>query len=599
MHDFHFLQDLVIISALAVVVVLIFQKIKLPPVIGLIVTGIMVGNTGLKIVSDVTLISTLAELGVVLLLFAIGLEFSVEDFKKLKNIVLFGGAFQVILTVIGIGILAFWLLPLFGVESNWRTSVFLGMALALSSTAICLKLLDDRGELNQPHGKIALGILIFQDIAVVPMMIGINLLNPSSETSFTGLMKELGLLVVFAIAIIGGFRFFMPYFAKIVSALHAKEIAVLGALLLCFGSAYLTSLAGLSLALGAFIAGVIISSTDESHQISETLTPFRDALTSIFFVSVGLLLDIKVINLPLYVVLSLVVLIINATLATTVGVLLGFPLRIALIAGIALAQVGEFSFVLAELGLKNEVINPEIFQGTLAVIVITMIVTPALIAVAPRVAERLAPALEFIPLRKDGSHPEADKIASLQYDEFAPNQDAAEIKPHVVVVGYGESGRNISAVLMATNVRHVVLEKSRKQVETARKEGFKNIFIGEAKDIQRLSQLGADKADAIAICISGLKESAECISAIRELNPNSFIIVRTRQMSDVPLLYKAGASSVITEKFESSIQIFSLLLKQFDISAITILEQQEILRREFFKVIPDEKQAEEKTQQTS
>ncbi|MCS7211842.1 MAG: cation:proton antiporter [Chloroherpetonaceae bacterium] len=587
MHDFEFLRELVIISAAALVIVLIFQRLKIPSVIGLIVTGILLGQSGLKVIEDVSLISTLAELGVILLLFAIGLEFSIEELRRLSRIVVFGGLFQVLLTGVIVGSLAYWLLSTIGVQMSWQAAALIGMSLAVSSTAICLKLLSDRNELFLPHGKIALGILIFQDIAIVPMMIGVSFLSPYSEQSFEKILRELGLLVLFSLGIVGAFRLVMPRLTRLLASINAKEVLVLGALLLCFGSAYLTSLAGLSLALGAFIAGVIISSTDESHAIAEAIEPMRDALTSLFFVSVGLLLNVELSELPLYLLLAAAVLIVNAALATLVGLALGYSLQVSMMAGMVLAQVGEFSFVLAKIGKVEGIISNEVYQGMLAVIVVTMIVTPALIALAPRVAERLAPSLEFIPLHADGTHPEADRLLQAQ-----PQSETEVLNPHVVIIGYGENGRNIASVLQATNVRHTILDNDKDNVERAKQAGLNNIFYGEATSRQALTRAGVRVAQAVVIGISDYSDVGKVIKTVRELNPKAFVIVRTRSLANVPKLYAAGASEVVTEKFETSIQIFTLLLRQFDLPSEVIMEQQEIIRRECCKIFTEQQTAE-------
>lgn len=333
------------------------------------------------------------------------------------------------------------------------------------------------------------------------------------------------------------------------------------------------------MALGAFIAGVIISSTDESHTIAEAIEPIRDALTSLFFVSVGLLLNVELEQLPLYLLLAVAVLVVNAALATVVGIALGYSARVSMMAGIVLAQVGEFSFVLAKMGKLEGIISSEVYQGMLAVIVVTIIVTPALIAMAPRVAERLAPALEFIPLHEDGSHPEADRLQKGQlYAEIE------QFNPHVVIIGYGENGHNIANVLTATNVRHSVIDNDKFVVEAARREGKSYVFYGDATAKHILMQAGVHVAQSVVIGISEAAAVEKCIKLVRELNPKAFVIVRARSLNDVPRLYRAGASEVVIEKFETAIQIFSMLLHRFDIPPEVIMEQQEIIRRECCKI---------------
>ncbi|MEI6847502.1 MAG: cation:proton antiporter [Chlorobiaceae bacterium] len=575
MHDFDFLGELVLIGALAVAIILVFQRLKIPPVIGLIFTGILIGPSGIGAVYDEKLIATLAELGVILLLFTIGLEFSLDELKKLRKIVLVGGVVQILVTGLVISVLAYWFMFAIGDGITTSAAIFLGFTFSVSSTAICLKILTDRQELGLPHGRIALGILIFQDIAVVPLMIGINFLNPSVAPSFGMLFQKIGFVVLFGIAIFTGFRILMPKMVRLIASLQAREVLVIGALVICFGAAYLTSLVGLSLALGSFVAGMVIASTDESHQISITIDPFREAFTSIFFISVGLLLDIKVINLLFFVAIALGVLLVKGLLVSGVSLFLGNSLRVSMMAGMALAQIGEFSFVLAEAGLKNNVIDHEIFQSMLAIIVVTMTVTPAMIAFAPKFADQVVPALGFIPL--------ASKEPSLAYMRPPDSTIICAGEIHAAIIGFGVNGQNVAAVLHATNISYSVLEIDRAIVKVMRKKG-EPIFYGDCTEKKALLRAGIDHARAVVLGISDATAIRQSIALIREINKKAFIIVRARTFDDVAELYSEGADVVVTEKFETSIQIFSQLLNHFTVDPELILAQQEIIRRECEKI---------------
>ena len=575
MHEVDFLGELVLIGALAVAIILIFQQLKIPPVIGLIFTGILLGPSGIGAVYDQKMISTLAELGVVLLLFTIGLEFSLDDLKKLKKIVLVGGIVQILVTGLTISFLSWWLMFAIGRGITVSSASFIGFTFSVSSTAICLKILADRDELSLPHGRIALGILIFQDIAVVPLMIGINLLSPDSVSSFEVVSKKIGIIVLFSAAIVIGFRLLMPKMVHLIASLHAREVLVIGALVICFGAAYLTSLAGLSLALGSFVAGMVIASTDESHQISVTIDPFREAFSSIFFISVGLLLDVKMINLPLFVSIALVVLFVKGLLVAGISLFLGNSMRVSMMAGMALAQIGEFSFVLAESGLKNNIINHELFQAMLAISVVTMIVTPAMIAFAPKFADQVAPVLGFIPLVSR----ESPSVAVRPQDSTIIC--AGEI--HAAIIGFGINGQNVASVLHATNISYSVLEIDREMVKVMRRKG-EPIYYGDCTEKKALLRAGIDHARAVVLGISDTTAIRKSIAMIREINKKAFIIVRARTLDNVAALYKAGADVVVTEKFETSIQIFSQLLNHFTVDPELILEQQEIIRRECEKI---------------
>ncbi len=573
MHNFEFLGELILIGSLAIAIILIFQKFRIPSVIGLIVTGIILGPSGFQIIQDNELITVLAELGVVLLLFTIGLEFSLEELNRLKKIVVFGGIAQMALTMIVISLFTLFVVNIFMGSQllSVREAVFLGFAFSVSSTAICLKILAEREELDLQYGKVTLGILIFQDIAIVPLMIAVNFLSPEKDTAIENVLLELGVLVVFGILIFSGFRIFMPKVVELISSLHAKEVLVLGALVLCFGSAYLASMIGLSLALGAFVAGMIIASTDDSHKIARTIEPFREALTSIFFISVGLLLNVEVIDLPLFITIAVGVLLVKGAIVTIVTFVLGYSFRVSIMAGMALAQIGEFSFILSETAFHNKVIDEPLFQSMLVIIVVTMIITPAMIAYAPHVAEKMAPAMRFIPL------------PSKHLFQFTPPEtDQTIIHPgeiHAAIIGYGVIGQNISSVLKATNISHNILEIDR---EVVRKKSLAGepIFYGDSTDVKALKRTNVDHARAVVLAINDSAAIQESIQAIRKVNKNAYIIVRTRSLEDIDQHYKSGADVVVTEKFETSIQIFSILLQHFSIEPELILEQQESIRRD-------------------
>ncbi len=583
MHHFEFLGELILIGSLAIGIILIFQKFKIPPVIGLIVTGIILGPSGFHIVRDSELITILAELGVVLLLFTIGLEFSLAELNRLKKIVVFGGTAQMIVTMIVISLFTYFVANIFMSSSMFtiRESIFLGFAFSVSSTAICLKILTDREELELQYGKVTLGILIFQDIAIVPLMIAVNFLSPVKDTALDNVLLELGFIILFGLLIFSSFRLLMPKVVEIIASLHAKEVLVLGALVLCFGSAYLASLAGLSLALGAFVAGMIIASTDDSHKIARTIEPFREALTSIFFISVGLLLNVEAIDLPLFITIAIGVLLVKGLIVTVVTFILGYSFRVSIMTGMALAQIGEFSFILSETAYNNKVIDEPLFQAMLVIIVVTMIVTPAMIAYAPHVAEKVAPALGFIPLPSKNP-----------FQFTPPETDPMIIHPgeiHAAIIGFGVIGQNICSVLKATNISYNVLEIDREIVRRMRLNG-EPIYYGDSTDIRALKRASIDHARAIVLAINDRAAIHESIEAIRKVNKNAFIIVRTRSLEDSESHYKAGANVVVTEKFETSIQIFSILLQHFTIEPELILEQQESIRRDCQKIFLDSSQ---------
>ncbi|MCX7997364.1 MAG: cation:proton antiporter [Leptospiraceae bacterium] len=575
MHDLSFLKDLILISAVSIFITIIFQRFKIPSVIGMISTGILVGQSGFGLITDSKLILTLSELGVVILLFTIGLEFSIEELRKLKAIVFWGGSLQVLLTIAILGFFAYLLSPLVTSQISINKAIFYGIVFSVSSTPICLKILKDRGELSTSHGKIALGILIFQDIAIVPLMITINLLSPNESSSSSIVLKEIGFMLLFGASLVGGFKFLIPVFLKFISQTSAKEVWVFGALILCFGSAYISHMVGLSLALGAFLAGVIISGYDESHKIAHSIEPLRDALLGIFFMSLGLLIKINFELILHYLLVSFSVIMVKGAIISAIVLLLGFNTKISIMAGMVLAQVGEFSFVLASAALKNNLINDQNFQVILTSMVITMILAPAMISFAPHIASKAAPAFEFIPLQK-----------------FVNNQNVIHATtsvdndcPEVIILGYGVIGKNVSSVLSAANIPYKVLELNLQAVKEARAKGVP-IEYGDCTDWETLIKMHIELAKVVVISISDEKAVKEATSLIKKRLPHIFLIVRTRFLNNTEAITKLGADVVITEEFESSIQIFSAVLEKMGIDKEIILEQENFLRNNAKNLFP-------------
>lgn len=575
MHDLSFLKDLILISAVSIFITIIFQRFKIPSVIGMISTGILVGQSGFGLITDSNLILTLSELGVVILLFTIGLEFSIEELRKLKAIVFWGGSLQVLLTIAILGFFAYLLSPLVTSQISINKAIFYGIVFSVSSTPICLKILKDRGELSTSHGKIALGILIFQDIAIVPLMITINLLSPNESSSSSMVLKEIGFMLLFGASLVGGFKFLIPVFLKFISQTNAKEVWVFGALILCFGSAYISYMVGLSLALGAFLAGVIISGYDESHKIAHSIEPLRDALLGIFFMSLGLLIKINFELILHYLLVSFSVIMVKGAIISAIVLLLGFNTKISIMAGMVLAQVGEFSFVLASAALKNNLITDQNFQVILTSMVITMILAPGMISFAPHIASKAAPAFEFIPLQKFVNN------QNVIHSTTSVDNDC----PEVIILGYGVIGKNVSSVLSAANIPYKVLELNLQAVKEARAKGVP-IEYGDCTDWETLIKMHIELAKVVVISISDEKAVKEATSLIKKRLPHIFLIVRTRFLNNTEAITKLGADVVITEEFESSIQIFSVVLEKMGIDKEVILEQENFLRNNAKNLFP-------------
>jgi len=574
MHHFVFLDALVILCGAAVAVILVFQRLRIPPIIGLIVTGILLGPTGFGIIAQDDMIEALSELGVVMLLFTIGLEFSVDDLRRLKHIVLVGGPLQMTASSVVISVAAWFISTWVGAPLTWQAAALMGMAMSLSSTAICTKMLKDRRELGLPHGRAVMGILIFQDIAVVPMMVIVSLLAPQQVIGAEEVLIRIGMLIGVSAALIIGMRLIMPRLIPFVTRVSAPEVLILGALALCFGAAWVTSAAGISMALGAFIAGVAIAGSEEGHAIGRVLEPMRDAFTSVFFVSVGLLLNINLHWLPMNALTAVVVVLINAVVVWFVLLGLRLPLRVALMAGIVLAEVGEFSFVLVTAGLEYGIIGTASFQNMLVTIIITMVVTPTLIAMAPRLAERAAPAMKLIPFLR------RLVLAVAPYVEDDEAETNEETGPAVAIIGAGVLGTNVARVLKSLGMSYRILELNGESVAKLRAAG-EPIMQGDLTDPRALEAVGVAKANAVVVAISDQTAMVQGIRAVRAIRGDVYLIARSRYAAHAGAMTEAGASLVVTEEHESSVRVFVSLLTQLDVSHDVIREQERAIRQDY------------------
>lgn len=559
--EFHFLGDLLIVFALGGLVVYALRAFDLPPIAGLLVAGAVIGPHGLSLVEDVHRVEMLAEMGVVLLLFTIGLEFSLGQLLKMWRLLLFGGGGQLLSCIVVVGLVALWMGEGLGKAS------FFGFLAALSSTAIVLRLLGDRAQLGSPLGRVSLGILLFQDLCIVPLMLITPLLagrgSGMTDLALT-LLKALGLVVL----VVTFARWLVPPLLLRVVRTRSRELFLTSILVLCLGTAYLTSLGGLSLALGAFLAGLAVSESEYSHQALAEAIPFRDAFGSLFFTSIGMLMDVKFVatHLPL-VALVLVSLVIVKTLTAAAPVLaLGYPLHLSLYVGLTLAQVGEFAFVLSQSGLALGLIDVSENQVFLAASVLSMLCTPALLGIGARLS-RWLPHESFDP-----------KLA-------VPNvSEAAALTNHVVIAGYGVNGQNLARALASAGISYAILEMNPETVRTARARG-EPIQYGDCTRVAVLESLGIAKARMFVLAISDAASTRQAISLARSLNGGVHILVRTRFVAEVEELRRLGANEVIPEEFETSIEIFARVLQHFDVPKNRILDAVAHVRRGMYDLL--------------
>src|SRR5467141_2556309 len=547
MTEYHVLKDLAIIFAVSLVVILVFHRFKLPALPGFIVAGVLLGPNALGLVSDVHRVEGLAEVGVILLLFTIGIEFSLNRLREMGRQVLVGGGLPVGLTVAAAAAVAAAL------GLAWQVALFLGCLIALSSTALVLKGLTDNGEIDAPHGRLATGVLIFQDLCVVPIMLALPFLAGRASGGPAQLALALGkaALIVVGVTILA--RTLVPRLLAEILKTRSRELFLIAIILLGTLTALGTAEAGASLALGAFLAGLVISESDYSHQALAELLPFRDVFISLFFVAVGMLVQFDFIREhPVLTVGGAAVVLVGKTLVAGAGpALLGYAGRVALLAGLVVSQIGEFSFVLAREGRGMALLSETLYQTFLAIAVVTMLVTPFLLQSGPTLVqglERLVALDRLLP----GLRPSGIAVAEQQLTD------------HVIVAGYGLNGRNLSAALRAIEAPYCIVELNAQTVRQARSRG-EPAFYGDATREEILRALGLERARMLVAAISDPAATRRMVRVGRALNARIHIIARTRYVTEIPELSRLGADVVIPEEFEPSIEIFARVLAHYNV----------------------------------
>ena len=542
------LRDLAVIFAGSLLVILAFYRLKLPALPGFIVAGILLGPNALGLVSDPHRVESLAEVGVILLLFTIGIEFSLSRLKEMGRQVLAAGSAQMAFTVVAT--LAVGLAFL----SGWRVALFLGFLIALSSTAIVLKVLTDKGEIDAPHGRLATGVLIFQDLCVVPIMLVLPFLAGKAEGGALGLALALGKAALVVVGVVVAARTVVPRALRVILKTKSRELFLIAVILIGTLTALGTAAAGASLALGAFLAGLIISESDYANQALAELMPFRDIFISLFFVAVGMLVQLGTMRDHWILTLLAVAIIMGGkTLSAAVGpALMGYSGRVALLAGVAVSQIGEFSFVLAKEGRVAGLLPELLYQQFLGVAVITMLVTPFLMQGGPAILDTLE---KLMPLDR--------LLPGFRPRDFAPVQDP--VTNHVIIAGYGLNGRNLAAALRSINAPYLIVELNAQTVRKARSEG-EPAFYGDATRDEILHALGIDRARLLVIAISDPSATRRMVRVARDHNAKLHIIARTRYVVEIPELTRLGANVVIPEEFETSIEIFAQVLAHYTVA---------------------------------
>jgi CPA2 family monovalent cation:H+ antiporter-2 len=535
------LQELVVVFGVAVVVVLALSRLRLPTIAGLIAAGALIGPSGLGWVNDSEHLEALAEMGVGLLLFGIGLEFSLERLRRLWKVLALGGGLQVALTLLAVVGLALALgFPV-------RKGVFLGFLVALSSTAIVLRALTERQETDAPHGQLIVGALIFQDLCVVPMMLAIPLLagQELGVGAITWVLTKAALLVVATVAF---GRLIVPRLLEAVASTGRRELFLLAVLGLFAGIAWLTTLAGLSVALGAFMAGVALADSDYGYQALADILPLRETFASLFFISIGMLFDVRVVleHPVLVAVLWMGVLVGKAVLGGVGALVMRFPPRVAVLAGVGLAQIGEFSFVLANAGQQVGLLTGKERGLFVCMSVLTMVVTPVALRFGPRLAAGVA---HLRPLE-------------VLFGAHGPHRLAhehEELSGHFIVAGLGTAGRMVVRALRSSQLPHVVIELDPHVVAEARRRG-EVMYYGDITSPEILERAGIHRARALVLLISDPEGAQRAVSAARRLSPDVPILVKVPRLKDIGDLHERGASDIVAGEFETALEAVTRVL---------------------------------------
>jgi monovalent cation:H+ antiporter-2, CPA2 family len=529
----------------AVAGVVVCRTLKLPPMLGYLAVGVLIGPNALSLAGDPAAARALAEFGVVFLMFVIGLEFNLPKLRSMRTLVFGLGLSQVVLTILGALAGQVALAALFGWlgrswHLSWQGAFTLGAAMAMSSTAVVVKLMSERLELETEHGRRVMGVLLFQDLAVVPLLV----LIPALDDSGQDLARALGLALVKAtvlltLLLVGG-QAVMRWWLTIVARRKSEELFVLNLLLVTLGLAWLTDLAGLSLALGAFIAGMLVAETEYKHQVETDIRPFHDVLMGLFFITVGMRLDWHVLRDQWLLVLLLTLLPVVAKAALVAGLARAFSASpgVAIRTGLYLAQAGEFGFVLLALGLQHGLIGRQWLSPVLASMVLSMLATPIVVMYSNRIVMRLA-ASDWL-------------MQSVQLTTIAKRSIHAQA--HVIIGGYGRSGQNLARLLEHERIPYMALDLDPDRVRQAAAAG-QSVVFGDAARLRSLMAAGLARASAVVVTYQDTPSALKILRQVREHAPRVPVIVRTIDDSDLERLREAGATEVVPEAIEGSLML--------------------------------------------
>lgn len=555
--EFNILESIVLLLVVALVVSFTLVKLNIPTVIGFIISGILIGPHGAGIVSNTETINSIAEFGIILLMFTIGIEFAPARLFHIGREIIIGGGIQVFLTSALICIIAYFS----GIGS--MTGILIGFILALSSTAIVLKILNDRGETYTSYGKIVIGILLFQDLCVIPGMVILNLVDTQISTlAIKSFLSLLSLVLLF---------FLTYYTGRIIlggiAATMNRELFTIAVIVMGLGVPLLAFLSGSSYSLGAFIAGMGLSRCQFSHQVETEILPFRYVFNSIFFMSMGMFIDADFIltHLIVVVVITAGLIIVKIVTGLITARILSGSFRTIFLSAVALANTGEFSIILLGVSMEKGLINNDTYQILLGAASLSMIVAPLLIYFAGRVVFDIQKVLK-----------DSETGIEFKKEEIPFN--------HVIVCGYGLNGQNLSKVLKAVGIKYVILDINPSTVRSVKLKG-EPIFYGDVTRSDILIKAGIQTAKIIVFAISDPVATRRAVWISRHLNDKIYIFIRTRFVNEMEELYRIGANVVIPEEFETSIEIFAHVLKEYRIPDNVIEQQIKLIRMKDYEML--------------
>ncbi|MCP4634724.1 MAG: hypothetical protein GY855_17485 [candidate division Zixibacteria bacterium] len=560
MYELAYLKDILVILGVAIIVVILFHKLKLPAIAGFILSGIIVGPQGLRLIDDPHQVEVLAEIGVALLLFGIGLELPLSKLKRLWKLAVIGGFFQVGLSTIA----AYSIVRVLGLSIN--SAIMIGFIVALSSTAIVLRGLQQRGEVDAPHGRLILGILVFQDFSVVPIMLAIPLLSGMATSTgalaFT-LIKSIGIvLIVLILAIVIG-----PKVLRLVAQTGQRQLFILAVFVVCLGTAWFVAYSGASLAIGAFLAGLVVAGSEFRHQAMADMIAFREVFSSLFFVSVGMLLlpDVIFSNALPIVMILVGILLGKSVIVFITSQIMRMPLRVSIISALALAQVGEFSLVLLYSIQNTGLVDISIKSNLVSAAILSMFITPFFMSFGPKLAAGLG-RLKW--MRSSETVKSAEEVS----------YKTCKMCDHIIIAGYGFAGRELSGALKKNGLPYVIVDLNIDNVRKASKE-VGNAVFGDVTSQSVLTQLGINNARELVLLINDTTALRQAVQAARVLAPDLHITVRTSYLLDIKRLQDAGADEIVPAEREAALHVMTQVLLRNQIDEETVTQQAEESRK--------------------